>query len=73
MCVLLFLSFGYRVETVRTHYKRRTNIKTWSHIFVVEVLHMDLCDTTINPYYFVHFIHHDQREVGDEVIGSAFR
>ena len=36
--VFYFLSFGYRVETVRTHYKRRTNIKTYTTLYYISVL-----------------------------------
>ena len=33
-----FLSFGCRVETVRTHYKRRANTKTYTTLFYISVL-----------------------------------
>ena len=33
-----FLSFGYRVETMRTRYKRRTNIKTYTMLYYINVL-----------------------------------
>ena len=36
--VFYFLSFGYRVETVRTHCKRRTNIKTYTKLYYISVL-----------------------------------
>ena len=36
--VFYYLSFGYRVETVRTHYKRRTNIKTYTTLYYISVL-----------------------------------
>ena len=36
--VFNFLSFGYRVETVHTHYKRRTNITTYTTLYYISVL-----------------------------------
>ena len=36
--VFYFLSFGYRVETVRTHCKRPTNIKTCTTLYYISVL-----------------------------------
>ena len=36
--VFYFLSFGYRVETVRTHCKRPTNIKTCTMLYYISVL-----------------------------------
>ena len=41
-CVFYSLSFGYRVETVRTHYKRRTNIKTYTTLYYISVLLVSL-------------------------------
>ena len=40
--VFYFLSFGYRVETVRTHYKQRTNIKTYTTLYYISVLLVSL-------------------------------
>ena len=40
--VFYFLSFGYRVETVRAHYKRRTNIKTYTTLYYISVLLVSL-------------------------------
>ena len=36
--VFYFLSYGYRVETERTHYNRRTNIKTYTTWYYISVL-----------------------------------
>ena len=35
---LTYLSFGYRVETERTHCKRPTNIKTYTMLYYISVL-----------------------------------
>ena len=40
--VFYFLSFGCRVETVRTHYKRRTNITTYTTSYYISVLLVSL-------------------------------
>ena len=40
--VFYFLSFGYRVETERTHYKRRANIKTCTTWYYISMLLVSL-------------------------------